>query len=147
MSRDVNVLQRLLGGEHAAVWAYGVVGSRLPAATRPVAAAAEQVHRARRDNLEAVLRAAGTQPVGPAAAYRLPRPVTDPASALAVAVSVEDGTATAYARALAATPTASLRRLAVDALQDAAVRASGWRRLAAPASPSNVAFPGLPGIP
>ena len=62
--------------------------------------------------------------------YELPFEVTDRASALKLAVQVEDGVAQAWRAVLPATDGAD-RSTPLSALIDAAVRATRWRRLAA----------------
>jgi hypothetical protein len=129
-----------LVAEHAAIFGYGAVGARLDGATVALAQQAEAAHRSRRDAL--VLRLVSRGASAPAAepAYGLPAPVTDQASALRLAVTIEERTAAIWRAALLDT-TAEDRRIAVDALIDCAVRATRIRR-AAGLTPSTVAFPG-----
>lgn len=132
----LEALQSALAGEHAAVYGYGVVGGRL--AGRPDEAAARagyDVHRARRDALEGLVRAEGAEPVAAAVAYDLPGPVQTPAQARALAADLELGTAATYAD-LVAVADARLRATAGGWLRDSAVRAAGWSGTAA-------TFPGL----
>jgi hypothetical protein len=68
--------------------------------------------------------------------------VTDRASALKLAVHVEDGVAQAWRAALPATADAD-RSISLSALTDAAVRATRWRRLAG-ITPLTLPFPGRP---
>jgi hypothetical protein len=77
------------------------------------------------------------------AGYALPYPVTDRASALKLAVQVEDGVAQAWRPVLPVTTDAD-RATALAALTDAAVRATRWRRLAQ-VSPVTMPFPGRAG--
>jgi len=125
--------------EHQAVYAYGVVGPYLTGSLKTSARTAESVHRTRRDKVEALL---GEGAPTAAAGYALPQPVTDKASALGLAVLVEDGVTTAYRAALAATEGAH-RKVVLDAMIDAANRAAAWRR-AAGTTPGTVPFPGRP---
>jgi hypothetical protein len=125
--------------EHQTVYGYGVLGPYLTESQRTAARAAEATHRARRDRVEALL--GDTAPTA-AAGYALPQPVTDKASALALAALLEDGVTTAYRAALAATEGAH-RKLALDGMIDAANRATAWKRAAGKA-PSTVPFPGRP---
>jgi hypothetical protein len=133
-------LAAALVAEHAAIFGYGAVGARLDTATVGLAQQAEAAHRTRRDAI--VMRLNGRGVTAPAAepGYALPSPVTDQASALRLAVSIEDRTAAVWRAALLDT-TAEERRLAVDALIDCAVRATRFRK-AAGITPSTIAFPG-----
>jgi Domain of unknown function (DUF4439) len=133
-----------LAAEAAAIYAYGVIGVRLPdAGEQAEARAAEQAHRARRDYL--ILRMdqlkASAPPVP--AGYQLPFAVTDRAGALKLAIHVEDGSAQAWRPVLAVTRDAD-RESALSALTDSAVRATRWRLLAR-INPVTLPFPGRPG--
>lgn len=143
VTTGVQVLQRLLGIEHGVVWAYGVLGARLAQPLQDAARQAEDAHRARRDALRAQVRRRGGTPVTAAAAYRLPFPVIDSPSALHLAVVLENDVATGYDRALGGTDDVELRKLAVAALQEAAVRAARWRLAAGPGTSPTVALPGF----
>ena len=126
-----------LAGEHAAIYAYGVIGGRLDLDSPPVEAATDAVeaHRARRDGVTALIEAGGGAPVAAEPGYLLPADVVDVGAARTTAQEVEDRCGVLYA-ALAATATGDLRAYAVDALIDSATRALDW---GAPTSP----FPGV----
>jgi hypothetical protein len=130
-----------LRGEHAAIYAYGVLGAHLDGTTVPFAARAESAHRARRDAL--MLRLGGPSGSAPPAepAYALPAPVTDQASALRLAITVEERCAALWRQAL---PDVSGddRAMAVDALTDCAVQATKARTLAG-VQPTTTPFPGV----
>ena len=115
MTRADDRLMAAVVAEHAAIFGYGPVGARLDASTVTLAQAAE-------------------------AAYALPAPVTDQASALKLAIMIEERTAAIWRAALIDT-TGDDRRLAVDGLIDAAIRATRFRK-AAGVTPTTVAFPG-----
>lgn len=125
--------------EHAAVYAYGVLGAHLDDATRAVALTAFDAHRALRDRLQAALRARGTTPPGPAASYDVR--VAGRPQALALAVRLETEVGVRWRDLVASTDDPGLRRLAVAALQDCAVRATSWRRTAG-ITPLTVPLPG-----
>ncbi len=129
-----------LRGEHAAIYAYGVLGAHLDAATVQLAVLAESAHRARRDAL--MQRLTGKDATAPPAepAYALPAPVTDQASALRLAITIEERCAGLWRQALPDV-TGDDRALAVDALTDCAVRAT-TARSAAGVQPTTVPFPG-----
>jgi hypothetical protein len=131
-----------LAAEHAAIFAYGPIGVRLTGAAADQARSAEAAHRARRDALVVTLTDAGATAPPAQPTYALPYPVTDPASALRLAVDVEDRTAALWRAALPAT-TGNDRESALVALIDCAVRATRWRRIAG-VVPATVAFPGKP---
>jgi hypothetical protein len=145
------VLAVALAAEHAAIWGYGVVGAHLDDKTKAVARQAEAAHRTRRDSL--IARLAGTAAgasAQPASAvpvaqpgYALPFAVTSKATAVRLAVTLEEGTARAWRQALAATNGAE-RKLVLDAYLDCAVRATRWR-VAGKIAPTTVPFPGSPG--
>ncbi len=133
----VDTAQDALAGEHAAVYAYGVVGG----VSDPVGPAAERardgydVHRERRAELEQVLLELDAEPVPAEPGYGLPGPITNSADATRLARQVEDRCATLYAAVVAAS-TGPLRTAATGWLSDAATRGLDW---GAPA----VAFPGV----
>ncbi len=129
-----------LAAEHAAVFGYGPVGARLDSNTLALATQAELAHRARRDVLISRLAERGAKAPPAEPSYSLPEPVTDQASALKLAIGIEERTAAVWRAALLST-TADDRRLAVDALTDCAIRATRLRK-AANISPTTVPFPG-----
>lgn len=138
MSTVGDELVALLVDEHAAVYAYGLVGAHLSDAQRRTARAAFEAHRAARDGLRAELRRRGIDPPAPAAAYDVA--VATPAQALALAVRVEEQLGVRWHDLVGTTDEAPLRRLGVQRLQECAVRAAGWRRLQGVAP--TVPFPG-----
>jgi len=123
-----------LAAEEAAIYAYGIIGVRAGQVLE--ARSAEQAHRRRRDYLVSKVEQPQTSPAG----YEMPFPVTDRATALKLAIHIEDGVAQAWRPVLAVTTDAD-RMNALAAMTDAAVRATRWRRLAA-VSPMTMAFPG-----
>jgi hypothetical protein len=130
-----------LAAEEAAIYAYGTLGVKLTGTgDRTEARAAEAVHRARRDVLVSRLSVLKASTAPAPAGYTLPFEVTDRESALKLAIQVEDGVAQAWRTALPATTDAD-RATALNALVDAAVRATRWRRLGA-VSPATMAWPG-----
>jgi Domain of unknown function (DUF4439) len=88
-----------------------------------------------------LVRRYGGDPVPTEASYALPFGVTDPRSALRLAVHLEEGAAAAWRYAVAATDSQAVRRTALSALTDAALRATGWRLRLPPTVPTE-AFPG-----
>lgn len=122
-------LQLALAGEHAAVYLYGVVGGRVSVSTHPAlwqrVRDAYHLHRARRDQLVAMVRTTGAEPVAAEVSYRLPNPATNPAQLERVALEVEQRCAAVYADMVGSTAGAN-RQWALDALEDAAVRLLGF---------------------
>jgi hypothetical protein len=134
-----DVLVDLLAAEHAAVYAYGVLGARLDDRTRTSALAAYDAHRSRRDALVSRLRARRLPTPGPAPSYDVAVP--DRAAALALAVRVETELGVRWRDLVAATDDPALRQLGVQGLQDSAVRAAQWRQTAG-ITPVTQALPG-----
>jgi hypothetical protein len=132
-------LLALVEAEHAAVYAYGVLGARLDDTGRRAALLAYDSHRARRDQVVTALRAAGGTPPAPLASYDVA--VATPAEALALAVRIEEGLALRWRDLVGDTDDVALRQLAVAGLQESAVRAAQWRQRAG-ITPATVALPG-----
>lgn len=131
-----------LAAEEAAIYAYGPIGVRLTSnGDRGEARSAEAAHRSRRDTLVSRLTTLKATLAPAPAAYELPFAVTNRASALKLAIQVEDGVAQAW-RAVLPVSQGGDRSTALSALTDSAVRATRWRRLAG-ASPVTMAFPGM----
>jgi Domain of unknown function (DUF4439) len=138
---QVPALQAALAAEHAVVWGYSVVGARAGDTLLAQVRAADDAHRTRRDATVTLIGTYGGDPVPTESSYALPFPVTDRRTALRLAVHLEEGAAAAWRYAVAATDDVRVRRTALTALTDAAVRATRWRLLV-PATPATVAFPG-----
>jgi Domain of unknown function (DUF4439) len=136
-------LQEALAAAHTAIWGYGVVGAAVPVESRPAVVAAEQAHRDVRDQLLELLSGREVQPVAAEAAYDLPFPVLSAVDAAALAVTLEDGAATAWTWVLDQAAERSTRELAVAALTATELRAVAWRAEAG-RTPVTSAFPGLP---
>jgi hypothetical protein len=137
MSRaEITALQAALAGEHAAVYAYGIVGAWLRGREQRRARSGYDAHRARRDELAALVRDRREDPVAAAPAYELPFPVASASAARRLATRLEEGVAATYADLVRASG-GELRELAGRALQEVAVRAAIWRGASVP-------FPGLP---
>ena len=136
-------MQRALATEHAAVWALQLATAFLAAEPAGQLAEAATTHRARRDTVDRLLRERGAVPVAPEAAYATPAPVTDQVSALHLLVTVETDVAAGWRSLIERTDDAAVRTLAADALVDAAVRATRWRRTAG-ITPPTVPLPGAP---
>jgi uncharacterized protein DUF4439 len=127
-----------LAAEHAAIFAYGVIGAHLEEA-RSAAREAERAHRTRRDELVLLL---GDQAPAAEPSYELPFPVDGPDDAVRLAILVEERVAAIW-RGVLPESGAGERERALDALTDAAVRATRWRATAG-VDPAAVPFPGSP---
>ena len=137
--QEQRLLAELLEAEHAALYGYGVLGARLDVETRPLAQAAAGAHRASRDDLADLLRAAGAEPPAALPAYDVA--VAGQSAALELAVSLEEGLSVRWLDLVGGTDDQGLRRLGVDGLSATAVRAASWRELLGRA-PVTVALPG-----
>ncbi len=117
--------QDALGAEHAAVWLYGLLGGQTSGTSDPALLsdldAAYAAHRARRDELETMLRARDVRPVVADPAYAAPTDLSSPAAVEQEALRVERACATTYAWLVENSPS-SQRRWAVLALNETAVR-------------------------
>ncbi|MFG2036864.1 ferritin-like domain-containing protein [Dactylosporangium sp. NPDC048998] len=133
-------LMAVLQAEHAAIYGYGVLGPKLDGATVALAHNADNAHRTRRDALIVRLSSAGLTPPPTAASYQLPFALADRASALKLAVLLEDRTAAQWHLALPATD-GDVRKIVLDALVDCTTRAVGFRK-AGSLTPLVPAFPG-----
>ena len=133
-----------LAAEEAAIYAYGLIGVNLTVSGAiDEARSAEAAHRARRDVLITRLDQLRASTAPAPAGYELPFAVTTDASAMKLAIHVEDGVAQAWRAALPVT-TGADRATSLSALTDAAVLATRWRKLAGVA-PVTMPFPGRPG--
>ncbi|PKZ67263.1 DUF4439 domain-containing protein [Gordonia terrae] len=128
--------------ENAAVFTYGVITAFVAASRRRTVADYADAHRARRDEIERAIEAAGNTPPPAAAGYTLPVEVTDPTTAARAALAAEIDCTVAY-RALLEQADETGRRIGVDGLTESSVRAARWR-VVLQESPVTVAFPGSP---
>lgn len=133
---EVDGLQTVLAGAHAAAWGYSLAGARLSGDAADRAAAGYEAVRDLRDATVTLLTEREAEPVAAEPAYQLPFEVSGPDSARRLAVHLEDRLAPLLADLVAAAKSDAVRVFAADALT-----ASGLRRLGWDASPT--AFPGL----
>lgn len=122
-------LQKTLAGEHAAVYLYGVIGGRVSSSSAAElwqrVSDAYTLHRGRRDQLMAMVRATKADPVEAEVSYELPSAASTPAQLQRAALSVEQRCAAVYADMVGSTSGAN-RQWALDALEDSAVRLLGF---------------------
>lgn len=127
---ELEALQTTLAAEHAAVYVYGLLGSRTSASAEPVLyaalRAAYETHRERRDTLIGQIAAQGATPEPAAPAYVAPAGLDTVGGRYAAALELERGCARTYSALVAATPS-QRRRAAVEALNDAAARELSFR--------------------
>lgn len=127
---ELETLQTTLEAEHAAVYVYGLVGSRTSESGEPrlyaVLRSAYEAHRDRRDDLTGAIAGLGATPVASAPAYTAPAGLDTADGRFAAALALERACARTYAALVAAT-TGQLRLAAIGYLDDAAVRALSFR--------------------
>jgi hypothetical protein len=127
-------LTAAVDGRHAAVYGYGVLAAHLAEPRRQQAVDAMVEHDLAAETLVALLEAGGAEVPVAAPAYRLPSPVTDEASAAALAARLESSLA-AQANDLVGSGEGEIRSVAVDLLLQASFAAVAWGAVP-------VAFPG-----
>lgn len=142
---DAAALYDALTVEYATIYGYGVVSAHSTADDNDLVSEAMKTHRAQREELIGLLEAQSVTPPLPAAGYRVPITVNDPADAAKLAVQMEEDAAVAWRAVLEQARAGSdgdeLRRSAVSALTQSAVLAARWRRILG-AWPLTQAFPG-----
>jgi hypothetical protein len=100
------LLATLLEAEHATVYGYGLLGARLDDDGRERARLAQDSHRARRDQLDRLLRGSGGNPEPSEPAYDVQ--VGTPEAAMALAVRLEEGLAVRWRDLVIGTPPAAM---------------------------------------
>lgn len=120
----MSALGAALDAEQAALYVYGVLGSRSAGPERAAMQEAYDAHRDRRDALLAFAHAREIAPP-PGAVYATPSGVDTPAGRQVAAAAIESGCLGPYA-ALVAASSGELRSWAAGALSDCAVRAVGF---------------------
>ena len=133
------VLQSVLAGENACVYAYGLIGALSTGSARTRSRLALAEHTAARDRIRRVLIDRKQVPAPAAAAYNPPFPVTDAASASHLGAVIEDRMALVLADLVGAAKAnndAGALKWAVAAVDACAVRSTNW-------SGTVQAFPGL----
>lgn len=137
--KPLEALQSGLAAEHAAVYVYGVIGGRVSLSSESTLSgkvrAAYTLHRGRRDQLIAMVRAVDEVPVASEVSYQLPNRAKTPGQLSAAARELEQRCVAVYADLVGSTAGAN-RQWAIDALNDAAVRELGF-------GGSPEAFPGI----
>lgn len=123
-------LQTTLAAEHAAVYVLGALGGQTSVTQAPALAGAiadaYARHRRRRDLLVARIVGLGARPVASAVAYELPADLGSVAAVTRRALALERAAAVTYAALVAHSPVGQ-RQLAVEALNETAVRELAFR--------------------
>ena len=109
----LDALQTALAAEHAALYAFGVLGARTSSSSNPAVfqavSSAYAAHRGQRDALAREVTQAGGTPVAAESAYVVPSRLSTPAQVQRAALEVERAVATAYAWLVARAPAPSGR--------------------------------------
>ncbi|GAA4047665.1 ferritin-like domain-containing protein [Nonomuraea soli] len=136
---DVERLRKALAAEHAAVYAYGMLGARTTGTLRSRVTAAFNAHRGTRDRLRVMISSRGGSPVETESSYDVGETPTSATQVVNLAVLVEEGITAAYLE-LAASDDVALRRHAALAMQESVTRSYGFRRRirALPGMPDSV---------
>jgi hypothetical protein len=127
---EVDALQTTLAAEHAAVYVYGLLGSRTSeraeAPLYTALRAAYEAHRQRRDTLVGEIATLGGTPSPAAAAYTPPPALETSDGRYEAALALEKSCASTYAALVGAT-TGPHRLEAIGLLNDAAARELSFR--------------------
>jgi hypothetical protein len=130
VTAEVDALQTTLEAEHAAVYTFGLIGSRTSQTGEPAlytaVRAAYDAHRDSRDTLIGEIAALGATPTPAAAAYTPPAGLDTPDGRYRAALALEKGCASTYAALVGATSGAT-RVEAIGLLNDAAARELSFR--------------------
>lgn len=129
-------LQLALSAEHAAVYAYGVIGARGGGRRLASSRLGYAVHLGRRDVLISMIQASGVTPVAARPGYDLPDRITGPAAVAHFARTVELRCCQVYARSVSET-TADARGFCAAALTSCGNWSVAWGHTPQP-------FPGAP---
>ncbi|QLY29733.1 ferritin-like domain-containing protein [Nocardia huaxiensis] len=138
---DTSALTDALSAEYAAVYAYGVIAAYANPDRLKVVAEFTAAHRARRDATIELMESLDIPVPAPNAAYTAPFVVNDPIPAAKLAVTVESDCASAWRSAVERAGSDQVRKTAVEALTDSALRLATWQSILG-TNPSTVAFPG-----
>ncbi|NRQ33632.1 ferritin-like domain-containing protein, partial [Nonomuraea sp. NN258] len=130
-------LRKALAAEHAAVFAYGLLGARTSGSLRERVRAAYDAHRTRRDQLRTLILGRGGEPAEAAGSYALPFVPSTAAQAVKLAVQLETGVTAAYLELVSARDV-KVRQYAAQAMQEAVARSYAFK------PGLTGAFPGMP---
>ena len=136
----VAALQVALAAEHAALWSYGLVAAHDAADAATIGSMIE-AHEVVRDTAANLVVKGGGTPVGPAPAYSTPKPVTDQASARALALTIEQDCAAAWQSVIGHTDDPVMRGVALNILTDTAGRMVTWKQLSGAKKVTTALYP------
>lgn len=126
----LEALQTTLEAEHAAIYVLGALGAQTSQSGAPDLYTSltdgYELHRARRDQLTAIIRDQGAEPAAAAPAYDLPRDLSTTDVITDRALDLERSCAATYAYLVASSPSKQ-RRFAVNLLIQTAVRELAFR--------------------
>lgn len=137
----LQALQKALAAEHAAVWSYGLATAFVSDGQDAEVERATTAHRSLRDTTARLIRDGGQQAVTQQPGYDTPKPVTDQDSAMRLLAVAERDCSATWRAVLDRTEDGQLRKTALQALTESAVRATNWRKLTGQV-PSAEALPG-----
>lgn len=134
-------LATALSGEHAAIYAYGLISAHTLPENNQLVSICFSEHRQSREDAIAKLRDRSIAAPIAAAGYKLPFGVDTPAEATKLALQIESDSATAWRGALEQADNAEDRGFAVRMLTGASIRLARWRTVAEMV-PASEPFPG-----
>jgi len=134
--QEASRLQLALAAEHAAVYAYGVIGARGGDQRLVTARVGHEVHLERRNVLTAMIQASGLRPQAALPGYDLPDRISGPVAVARLARTVELRCCAVYAIVVSET-TADARGFCAQALTSCANWSVTWGQAPQP-------FPGAP---
>ncbi|WP_459547203.1 ferritin-like domain-containing protein [Nocardia sp. X0981] len=140
---EQQALHDALAAEYAAVYAYGLIAAHTDPDRRRMVGQYTGAHRARRDATVDLLTGKGGTAPPAEPAYTVPIPVTDPDSAARLAIVVETDTAVAWRAVAEYARGEAVRRAAIEALTESALRRAAWQTIRG-TDPATTAFPGRP---
>jgi Domain of unknown function (DUF4439) len=129
-------LQPALAAEHAAIYAYGVIGARGDEQQAATARLGYNVHLGRRQELTSMIQASGIEPLAALPAYRLPHRISGRTAVARLARRVELRCCEVYGHAVSET-TAEARGFCAAAMTSCGSWSVAWGQ---PPQP----FPGAP---
>ena len=138
---DVGALFDALNTEHAAIYGYGIVSSRVMPDSNDLVSQALAQHRDRRETAIGMLKERSVGAPIPAAGYQLPFTVTGPIGAAKLAVRMESDCAVAWRAVMEQSDSEQDRAFALTGLTQCAQTAARWRQVLG-AWPVTEAFPG-----
>lgn len=138
---DAAALYDAVGAEHAAIYGYGIVSSRVMPDSNDLVSRALAQHRDRRETAIGMLKERSIDAPVPAAGYQLPFAVTGPIGAAKLAVRMESDCAVAWRAVMEQSDSEQDRAFALTGLTQCAQMAARWRQVLG-AWPVTEAFPG-----